>query len=267
MIRHGLPALLMLCTLTGCSLFTKPAGPVLSYEMKRQEMKAGNCDSIRSGCVRVAFEYPQVKGEGPILVRDSVDAFVRSFLFAPIREGGAVKGFEDVAGEVIAEYRNLREEFSDYRIDWELERKVSVLADTAGLVSIRCTEFSFLGGAHPNQVVRLGTFIVPSGRRLSVSDCVVSGAEARLTEAVEREFRTVRNLSPGQSLEEAGFWFEKGAFVLASNWAAEASGMIFYYNDYEIAPHALGPTEVRVPFPALKGIISPEGPLGQLAAH
>jgi Protein of unknown function (DUF3298)/Deacetylase PdaC len=235
--------------------------------MKRQETKAGNCDSIRSGCVRVAFEYPQLKGEGPILLRDSVEAFLRSFLFAPIREGGAVKGFEDVAGEVIAEYRNLREEFSDYRIDWELDRRVSVLADTAGVVSIRCSEFSFLGGAHPNQVIRLGTFVVPSGRRLSLSDCVVPGAEARLTEAVEREFRTVRSLSPEQSLEEAGFWFEKGAFVLASNWAAEASGLIFYYNDYEIAPHALGPTEVRVSFAALKGIVSPEGPLGQLAAH
>jgi hypothetical protein len=253
--------------IAGCSLFRKPAGPSLCYEMKHRQAISGNCDSSAVGCVKVTFEYPDVQTQTPMPLRDSVQNYLHGFLFAQFKEDKPFSDLDEMVGQITTEYRNLREEFSEYRANWELARTVAVLADTAGVVSFRCTEFSFLGGAHPNSASLLAVFSAPSGKKLNVSECLEEGTEVRLLEVVDREFRKVRNLSVEASLETAGFWFKDGKFALPSNWGVEPSGLLFYYNDYEIAPHSIGPTEVKVPFGSLKGIISAGGPLGQLAVN
>jgi Protein of unknown function (DUF3298) len=265
MLRITCVAIVFVISAAGCSLGKKAAGPVLAYEMKDRVLTIGDCDSAGRGCVRGSFRYPEIHAPSSGPLRDSVDYFLKSFLYAQFREGSPCATFDDLMGQLGEEYKNLREEFRDYTLGWELTRNVEVLADTCGIVSFRATEFSFLGGAHPNSAVRLAVVAVPSGKKVLLNECLVEGAEARLVAEVEREFRKVRNLLPDAGLEAAGFWFKDGKFVLPANIAVEPSGLLFYYNDYEIAPHSMGPTEVKVPFESLQGVLSPDGPLGLLA--
>ncbi len=258
-------AIAFLLLAAGCSLGNKPAGPVLSFEMKERVLTVGECDSVGRGCVRGRFKYPEIRTPSSSPLRDSLENFVKSFLFAQFREGVPCTSFDELMGHLGAEYRNLREEFRDYTIGWELTRGVEVLSATAGVVSLRATEFSFLGGAHPNSVVRLALLAASSGRRVQLKECLAPGSELRLVAEVERGFRKVRNLAPDANLETAGFWFKDGRFTLPANFAAEPAGLLFYYNDYEVAPHSMGPTEVKVSFEELRGTISPDGPLSQLA--
>jgi hypothetical protein len=213
----------------------------------------------------VSIGFPELIGTTPELLVDSVRSFVGGFVLASIAEGKPVRSFEELAGELAKGYMELRKEFPEYRQDWYFQRRVEVTADTCGLVSLKGTEDSYLGGAHPNQAVRLVTILASSGGVVRLADCLVPGSDVRLREIVEGEFRKARRLTPDEDLEAAGFWFRDGKFSLPANFAVEPAGLLFYYNDYEIAPHSLGPTEVRVPFSALKGIIASEGPLGQMA--
>jgi hypothetical protein len=43
---------------------------------------------------------------------------------------------------------------------------------------------------------------------------------------------------------------------LNDNFAVAKRGIIFYFNSYEIAPYAMGPTELLIPYAKLSGIIS-----------
>ena len=253
---------LLLVSAAGCGPGTRGSGHLLSYEMRTVDSTLGDCGPGGSGCLHVSVAFPQFKGTGPKLLLDSVRSYVDGFVLGSVAEGRAVQSFEALAGELGKGYTELKKEFPEYRQDWYFHRRVEVTADTCGLISLKATEDSYLGGAHPNQAVRLVTILGSSGGAVKLADCLIQGSESRLKDIVEREFRKARNLSADENLEAAGFWFKDGKFDLPANFAVEPAGLFFYYNDYEVAPHALGPTEVRVTFAVLKGIIASDGPLG-----
>ncbi|MBO6760471.1 MAG: DUF3298 domain-containing protein [Roseivirga sp.] len=55
-----------------------------------------------------------------------------------------------------------------------------------------------------------------------------------------------KEIPPTESLEERGYWFENDRFELTENFAIINKSLIFYFNPYEIAPYAMGPTELEL---------------------
>jgi len=250
-----------------CGPAKKYGGTALQFERRTIESKYGNCDSASAGCVSILVEYPEIARAGSIAARDSISAFVRGFVFATIERSNSVVSVDQLKEGLIAGYKKLQREFKDFSQQWVLERRARVALDSAGIVTVWCKEYSYLGGAHPNQVVQLGSFDASSGRKLEPGELFTAGYEAKLTSLAEREFRKVRQLATDQNLTEAGFWFENGEFALPKNVAVTAAGMTFYYNDYEVGPHVIGATEITLPFADLKEIIRKDGPLAALAGE
>jgi hypothetical protein len=50
--------------------------------------------------------------------------------------------------------------------------------------------------------------------------------------------------------------------TINDNFYISEKGIGFFYNEYDIAPYVMGPTEVLVPYEAIKPYIRPDGPLG-----
>lgn len=196
---------------------------------------------------------------------DSVAAHINSAMFASLEDAGRILSFDSIASALIEQYTGLREEFSDYRLPWTLERECTLLRDTAGVISVRFEETSFLGGAHGFRVVRLASFDASSGSRLTYGDFFRPGCDSVFGRIAEREFRNARSIPDSQSFSDAGFWIEEGRFEPSKNVAVGKAGLILYYNPYEVAPYAMGPTEVAIPFVMLKDIVRRDGPLGEIA--
>jgi hypothetical protein len=98
-----------------------------------------------------------------------------------------------------------------------------------------------MGGAHPMTAKTYQSFKLNSGEKIFIEDSTILH---KLTPLAEKEFRRVKNISVGNSLLNEGYWFENGEFYLNDNFAVVKEGLVFYYNPYEIAPYALGPTEI-----------------------
>lgn len=249
----------------GCSLHSGPSRHVLEYTERQEERKLGNCDSVMSGCVTVTLRYPVLSAPESGPLHDSLEAYVRPFLYTNPRDGQILTGVEALAESASAQYRDLTRRFPDYRIDWYLERDAQVLADSGGIVSLRCTQSIFLGGAHPLTTVTLVNFEANSGRLLGADEVIDPGSEQTFTRILERAFRKARNLAPGVDLKSEGFWIEPGKFPRSSNVGVRPDGLLVFYNPYEVAPYSMGPTEVFLPFSDLVGMVPPEGPLAELA--
>ena len=114
--------------------------------------------------------------------------------------------------------------------------------------------YSYTGGAHPNARTLYGSWFLEDGRRVALRDLLTPGSEERVAEIAEAVFREQRGLPTEQSLEEQGFDFPDGKFALNENFAVTDQGLVFYFNPYEIAPYALGPTEIELTFEALEGL-------------
>lgn len=54
------------------------------------------------------------------------------------------------------------------------------------------------------------------------------------------------------------------AFALTENFWIGPKGLTFYYNPYEIAPWALGTTELLLTYREIRDLIKPDGLLGSM---
>ena len=73
-----------------------------------------------------------------------------------------------------------------------------------------------------------------------------------LTQIGDKIFRQAKQLSDTASLIDNYFEFPEDKFELNKNYGFKKEGIVFYYNNYEIAPYAAGPTEVLIPYNELK---------------
>jgi hypothetical protein len=259
--RRSLLVLILLLALAGCSPRRETRGPVLRYEMRSLARTFGMCDSAGTPCVSIRFSYPAVTRTASPPGIDSIAAYIDSQMFASLEDGELVQPFDSIASGLIEQYSDLTEEFADYRSPWSVERSCVVLSDTAGVISIRFEETSYLGGVHGMQIVRLALFDASTGKQLTYGDLFRPGYESEFAGIAERQFRAVRTIPDSESLAHAGFWIEAGKLEPPQNFAVGSSELILYYNPYEIGPYAMGPTEVRIPLVSLKGIIRRGGPL------
>lgn len=254
----------LILALAGCSPRGETRGPVLRYETRTLSRSFGACDTAGTPCVSLRFSYPAILSVGAGAGADSVGTYIRTEMFTSLEDAGRTLTFDSIASDLIDQYVNLRAEFAGYSLPWTLERLCTVLVDTSGVISIRFEETSFLGGAHGLRIVRLASFDTYSGKRLSYGDFFRPGYESAFARIVEQEFRTARSIPDSQSLADAGFWIEEGKFEPTENVAIGRGALILYYNPYEIAPYVMGPTEVRIPFADVNGIVRRGGPLWEL---
>jgi hypothetical protein len=78
-----------------------------------------------------------------------------------------------------------------------------------------------------------------------------------LKQVVEKEFKVARGLPESTILQDEGFFME-GDFYLPSSFGFNEEGLYLFYNAYEAAAYALGPTELTIPYDQLNGLIDLE---------
>lgn len=234
--------------------------PGTAWETRTLERTAGPCDGPQAACGRVLVSYPVlVSGPSPeaaARIRDGIDAMLLTPTFSTERPASV----EAMAERFLEEYRETRaalpEAASTAR--WRLEKRMTVPWHDRRALSVRLEETSVTGGAHPLTTVELASFALATGARLALDDLIRPGALPALDSAAEGAFREARGLAPDASLEAAGFTFPGGRFAVNDNVALAAEGLRFRFNPYEVAPYALGPTEIVVPWSALRTVVRTE---------
>ncbi len=68
-------------------------------------------------------------------------------------------------------------------------------------------------------------------------------------------FRQTRQVPDTASLSDHYFEFPEDKFELNKNYGFKKEGIVFYYNNYEIAPYAAGPTEIVIPYNEIQELI------------
>ncbi len=238
-------------------------GPPLGYETRTLERGEPDCREAGDSCGRVLLEYPELMTAPSEAVREALNDSIAALLLEPLDDGTRAASPEGLAEEFLA--RNAEARLSSpegaSNAGWFLERKVRVIHQDALVFSLQETVFWHTGGAHPNTSARLASFDPASGRRLVLEDLLTPGYGPPLNAIAEHRFRALREIPDGQSLTDAGFWFEDGVLSLNDNFAVADSGLAFHFDPYEVGPYALGPTDLVLDREELAELIRPGGPL------
>lgn len=237
------------------------AAPVL--ETIRTQRTLEDCPEQLAPCASISLEYLEVRG-GSDGLRAAVEAFLDTTVFAAIDESGGhagAAGADTLMRHFLDGYRDFVRSFPEAPGSWSIRRTARAVWNDRGVVSLEFVEESYTGGAHPNTETKLISLDAADGRRLLLGDLLEAGHDRDLVAAGERAFRAAHGLAPGDDLVAAGFWFEDGRFSLTDNFALTADGLRFHYNAYEIAPYAMGPTDMTLPRASLTAWARRGGPL------
>ena len=136
--------------------------------------------------------------------------------------------------------------------NWEFIQTGMVVFNRSNLFTILLTSYSFTGGAHGNQRKIYLNFNPKTGDLLTAAQLINMDSIAVLAKRAEEIFRTQIGVSPTSSLEEAGYWFQNNTFSLSQNIGITDKGLVIHYGSYEIAPYAMGPTDIIIPLEECK---------------
>lgn len=272
-------------TLFSLSACAQPPGPAMSrvqtvaggaptFDLRTVERSAGECEAGDGWCARFLARYPVITAGVRPPVQDALNGELRRRVAqgARVEEPGgepSPEAIEAAAEEFLAGWRR---ETADWprstmaAVAWIDERRMEVLYSDHRLLSVELDIFSYTAGAHPNTITQLASYDLATGEPIELDDLLAPGAGARIEELGERAFRRERRVEEGESLEEAGFWFEDDRFALNDNFALTGAGLTFVYNPYEVGPYVLGPTRITLPWRAVAGLLRPDAQVVPAAA-
>lgn len=256
-----------LSSLVGCDdawTFGGDSDSTISYEMIKFYREGGKClgdpgvTEENEHCASVEISYPEI-GDTPVaIMRDQLNDKIENILLSSSDAETNPESIEQLAYLFIQEYKKTA---NDTHANWNIKKSVKVLLNIPQLISFRIEESGYTGGAHGYSITKFLNVDTEIMQESKLSDLLLSGYEAELNISGEKVFRESRNLPPDADLEKSGFWFEGNTFALNDNFAVTKKGLLFYFNNYDIASYADGPTEILIPYSDIQNLIDPDGAL------
>jgi uncharacterized protein DUF3298 len=134
----------------------------------------------------------------------------------------------------------------------------NVLSPPGDLISIKFDiQTYYSGAAHPGDVSQTITYDLQAGKDVALIDLFVLDADflSPISKYCIAELNT----------RDIGFQgFELGATATLQNyrnWNITAEGLMFTFDEYQVAPYAAGPQTVIIPYKVLAPLVRADGPL------
>lgn len=234
----------------------------------------------------IALAYPNLANTSlPTEVRAAAEQQIAQFLTSSLNsvednatladiESWADDYLETCQQEITDEYQAFHDNGDDLFMN--LERSVEVIYDVKlnqdGRLSFGLNEYAYTGGAHPNQFMRYFTLDAGANKILTLGDIInptqlkpfLQYAAAQLladnrdllypeaTEGYDALINDSAEMSAEEQLETYG---DQDNFFLTP------TGLVLYYNTYDIAPYAAGPLFVELPYADLTDfLVTPLAP-------
>lgn len=238
-----------------------PSGPPALVRQQYTLTGANRCDTTANKGVDVSVDYFLLRedSDGARKINDSLQqlavASITGWLDSTTvaTHPDACTSLAKAVSLFAADYRAMTDEMGHLGGCWELKTQADTVYASSRALTVRLETYAYTGGAHPNSNLAFYIFDRETGRTLSLSD-LVSDTTALLG-TVEQAFRKQQALPPQTNLEEQGYFLRDGRFFLPANIGMSRTGLVFYYNPYEIAAYAMGPIEITVPYEQLSGIL------------
>ena len=262
MHHHSMRIALALTILAaGCRKTPDAAQPSpLQFETKSFEKLVPGCgDRSRreQPCMTFRIRWAEVAAAPDAAVRTKINAGIR----ARLQPKDAPVGFEAEAAAVAEEFQRFHNQFPTSGITYFVRRSAAVGFSNSHLLSVEINDEDFKGGAHPNTHRDYLNLDPATGESVVLASLLVPDGMAKLAVLAEARFRAVKQIVASTKLSEAGYNFADDKFVLSKTWGINTTGLVFHYNDYEIAPFASGPTTIEIPWSEVRALIRKEAGL------
>lgn len=232
----------------------------LKFEMVKTHKAFTDPTSPNDTLLVFILEYPEFddSGANKKLAKFMNQQVTRIYTDTSFGTGDMKKAIEELMS-----YRK-DSEGSPFAAGWYIEKKIAYDSPVTGIGTLTFSGYQYTGGAHGGAWVYYHNYDLNKQKQLKLTDVLVKNYQKTLLPVGEKLFRKLKDLTPDQSLE-GEFWFENNKFHFNDNFLFTKEGLIFYYNQYEIACYACGTTELLIPWKDIKSLIKKDSPLSKLS--
>jgi len=135
---------------------------------------------------------------------------------------------------------------------WDYQGNIAI-TEYPDFVTLEMGNWSYTGGAHGNGYTGYTMIDRKTGAILKLSDFI---SDLTVFQVIaEREFRKDNEIGANDNLLDLGFWFEEGKFQCNENFYFDNNELVFFYNNYEIAPYSAGQITFSISMVDLKDLL------------
>jgi len=225
---------------------------ITAVQISQKELP--NCQ--KTSCPELDIEYLTVGGSTN--ASEKINAEIKDFVIQSLYIGEEESGstaltVEQAMKDFIKLYRTHSAEFPNLSAEYFAEITVLQNFNSKNLLSIRCRNYLYTGGAHGFGSVTYKNFDPKTGTPLYYEDLFedVSAFE----KFAEIKFRKQNEVPATGNINATGFWFDNDAFYLPETFGVSKEFVTLQYNQYEIASYAAGPIVVEVPIADVRDLL------------
>ena len=133
----------------------------------------------------------------------------------------------------------------------------SVMGEVKGILSYCVERYVYTGGAHGSNFRQFVNYNLQTGEQIDEEQLFAENYQEPLTQLL-LQYMVEQNdeIALSQDLQEAGYNVDD--IHPNDNFYLAEEGITYVFNPYDIAPYALGETEILIPWSALQNILQPE---------
>ena len=196
-------------------------------------------------CATFSVSLPELVG-GDSLVTKAVNHSVQSFVLSTVGANESLPfpvAIDSAAAQFIAAFKQTQIDNPDMiPMGHSMEIKGNTLLLNTKVATIHLDGYSFMGGAHPSPFTTVVSYnLLDSGKVLTLPVMVADTNSLR--SLLETGYKQAKGMKPEDKISEL-LYPELQQLPMPANTAILPQGIIFYYNAYEVAPYAVGPTEI-----------------------
>lgn len=208
------------------------------------EAKAKKCvtDTI---CAEIELAYPVLSGGANPKAIQSINDTVMAFVYMVI--GGdpqmpLPQAFDSAMANLYLMLQDQLEMSPDFPAGFANELTSKNLFQNGRVISFEMSNYSFTGGAHGNYGSALFSFTMNDGKLVPLTDIVQDTAALR--PMLEKAFVAAKSTDGETYTLEDLVFPESIPLPLPLQWCVVKEGIRFIYNPYEVAPYAVGQTDI-----------------------
>lgn len=207
--------------------------------------------------------YPKITDQISEETLNQINSHIYTFISDSEKQISEAPDVEQLAHKLFKEHAEVYED-REWAPAWLVNKTVSIESKVGVLITLSFNEAVYTGGAHPNSYTIYKIFDLSTGDEVKLYDIIDQTNKDQLNQLRLDEFiKQKSELLPDGDWKSYVFeeQFEpKGAFNENENLKISADGFEFYYNSYEIAAYAFGPTQLVIPASKIKPLLRKDSP-------
>nr|WP_234367814.1 DUF3298 and DUF4163 domain-containing protein [Parabacteroides pacaensis] len=234
-------------------------------------------DSNPNCNLQIKFTYP-VKYKDPAILKNIQQIFVDSYFGEEYASLSPAEAVEKYTTDYINAYKDLEQ---DYKKDVEKARATNgqvgawysyyemssndIVYNENNILSFVNRLENYTGGAHGAHAVTNHVINLKTGKLITEQDIFVADYQDTLAKLLVNKIAAQNNVKDPKELENAGF-FSVEEIYPNGNFLVKEDGIVYTFNEYEIAAYVVGQTKVFLPYNELQLVLRKDSPISQLTA-